>query len=185
MLKHTLTAAALAAALAMPALAQTNKPDPMAKPDSMTQRAPNSAAQSSMPNRNAAGHETFVQTQHATDWLGSKLIGATVYGQDNASIGNINDVVIGNDGKVRAVVIGVGGFLGVGEKNVAIPLEALNITRKPESSSIDKITVSYTKDDLKNAPKFAYFEPAKSTTTGSSTNDKLKSMNPMSDKPKY
>ena len=125
-----------------------------------------------------------MQTQHATDWRGSKLIGATVYGPDNASIGNINDVLIGNDGKIRAVVIGVGGFLGVGEKNVAVPLDALNISRKPDSSSIDKITVSYSKDELKSAPTFAYYEPAKSQTTGSSVTDKIKSLNPMNDSSK-
>ena len=110
-----------------------------------------------MPRRPRAGRTTAsCRSQHATDWRGSKLIGAIVYGPDNASIGEISDVLIGNDGKIRAVVIGVGGFLGVGEKNVAMPFDALNITRKPDSSSIDKITVSYTKDDLKNAPNFAY-----------------------------
>ncbi|MEP7032246.1 MAG: PRC-barrel domain-containing protein, partial [Pseudolabrys sp.] len=123
--------------------------------------------------------EKFVQTQHATDWRGSKLIGATVYGSDNSSIGEVNDVLISNDGQVRAAVIGVGGFLGVGEKNVAVPLDALQITRKSNSDAIDKIKVNYTKDELKNAPKFAYYEPAKATTTGSSTTDRLKSMNPM------
>ena len=151
MLKHTLTAAALAAALATPAFAQTIKSD---------------AAPSSMPG--AVQHENFVQSQHATDWRSSKLIGASVYGPDNASIGEVNDVLIGNDGKIRAVVIGVGGFLGGGEKNVAVPLDALSISRKADASSIDKITVKYSKDELKDAPKFAYYDPSKNETTGSS-----------------
>ena len=145
----------------------------MAKPDD--------AAQSSMPSPNTASHAGFVQAQHATDWRGSKLIGATVYGPDNASIGNINDVLIANDGKIRAVVIGVGGFLGVGEKNVAVSFDALNITRMPNSNSIDKVTVSYSKDELKSAPNFAYYEPTKMQTTGSSVTDKIKSLNPMND----
>jgi opacity protein-like surface antigen len=151
MLKHTLTAVALAAALATPAFAQMSKPD---------------AAPSSMPS--AAQHENFVQSQHATDWRSSKLVGASVYGPDNASIGEVSDVLIGNDGKIRAVVIGVGGFLGVGEKNVAVPLDALSIARKADSSSIDKITVKYSKDELKNAPSFVYYDPSKNETTGSS-----------------
>jgi hypothetical protein len=175
MLKHTLPAVAmtgiLAAALASPAFAQ----QPVASPNDL----PSSATPSSMPAQSTAGHENFVQSQHATDWRGSKLLGATVYGPDNASIGEVNDVLIGNDGKIRAVVIGVGGFLGVGEKSVAVPLDALNITRKPESSAIDKIAVSYSKDELKNAPKFAYFEPAKAQTTGSSATEKIESLNPM------
>ena len=112
----------------------------------------------------------FLQQQNANDWRGSKLIGASVYGQNNASIGDISDVLIGSDGRIQAVVVGVGGFLGVGSKDVAVPFNALNITRKPDSTTIDKINVSYTKDQLKNAPKFAYYEPSSSkTTTGSST----------------
>jgi len=170
MLKRTLTAAALAVVLASPAFAQTGAPGTSSNPGSST---------SSMPSQSSMSHSNFVQNQDATDWRSSKLVGASVYGPDNASIGEVNDVLIGNDGKIRAVVIGVGGFLGVGEKNVAIPLEALNITRKPESSSIDKITVSYSKDELKGAPTFAYYEPAKSQTTGSGVTDTLKSMNPM------
>jgi hypothetical protein len=170
MFKHTLTAAALAAALATPAFAQ----QPPAAP-------PDSAAQNSMPSQGTASHSGFVQAQRSTDWRGSKLIGATVYGPENASIGNINDVLIANDGKINAVVIGVGGFLGVGEKDVAVSFDALNITRMPNSNSIDKITVSYSKDELKKAPNFAFYEPAKMQTTGSSVTDKIKSLNPMND----
>jgi hypothetical protein len=166
--KDTLTAIALTAALATPAFAQQQ---PAAKPDNV--------AQSSMPPQNTGTHSSFVQSQRSTDWRGSKLIGATVYGPENASIGNINDVLIANDGKINAVVIGVGGFLGVGEKDVAVLFDALNITRMPNSNSIDKITVSYSKDELKNAPNFAFYEPTKLQTTGSSMTDKIKSLNPM------
>lgn len=147
MIKQTLTVAALAAVLATPAFAQTTKPmDAM----SNTMHKPT----------------TFVQ-QQSTDWRTSKLIGADVYGLDNAKIGDINDVLIGSNGNVQAVVVGVGGFLGVGEKNVAIPFDALSITRKTNSASIEKVTVTYSKDDLKNAPKFAWYQASKSQTTGS------------------
>ena len=171
MLRHTLTAVALTVALASPAFATEQNQQPTEK----------GAAQNTMPGQSTgeANHPNFVQNQHATDWRGSRLIGATVYGPDNASIGNINDVLISNDGRVRAAVIGVGGFLGVGEKDVAVPLDALNITRKPESSSIDKITGSYSKDELKNAPTFAYIDSIGPQTTGSSGSDKLQSLNPM------
>jgi sporulation protein YlmC with PRC-barrel domain len=149
MLKHSLTAAALAIALATPAFAQAPGLAPGSK----------------------SSTEKFVQKQQATDWRGSKLIGATVYGSDNASIGEISDVLIGNDGAIRAAVIGVGGFLGVSEKNVAVPFDALKITGKPDSSSIQKVTASYSKDELKAAPSFAYADTVGSpTTTGSSLN---------------
>jgi hypothetical protein len=178
-------------------MAQPNtaaKPDTMAKPDDksaqgatpMSDQNKNSAKDSAMSDKSgakdtkstmgngAAGEKQagFVQSQSAEEWRTSKLVGAGVYGSDNKSIGDINDVIVAGDGNIKAVVVGVGGFLGVGEKNVAIPFDSLHITRKADSSSIDKITVSFGKDELKKAPKFAYYEAPKSsgsTTTGSST----------------
>ena len=49
-----------------------------------------------------------------------ELIGTTVYGADDANVGEIGDVVLGADNKVDAYIIDVGGFLGVGEKEVAV-----------------------------------------------------------------
>lgn len=168
MMKRTLTAAALAAVLAVPAFAQSTT-----TPPANTNAAPASSMNSSGAMNTAAGG--FVSSQQSTDWLGSKLIGASVYGPDNASIGEINDVVIGGDGKINAVVVGVGGFLGVGEKSIALPFEAISVTRKPDTASIDKITISYTKDQLKNAPKFAYYEPNTRSTTGSGSSGSMPS----------
>lgn len=160
---HTIAAVALATVLATPVFAQTATPGTTDKPNMPA----TTSTQSSMPSPSASG--SFVTSQNATDWRGSKLIGASVYGPDNASIGEINDVLIGNDGKVSAVVIGVGGFLGVGEKDVALPFDAVSVSRKAGSDAIDKITVTYSKDQLKNAPKFAYLGASPSTTTGSNT----------------
>lgn len=164
MMKRTLTAAALATVLAMPAFAQSNTTTPPANTTN-TNAAPAATSTTNNASMNASGG--FVSTQQSTDWRASKLIGASVYGPDNASIGEINDVIIGTEGKINAVVVGVGGFLGVGQKDVALPFESVSVTRKPDSASIDKITVSYTKDQLNNAPKFAYYEPASRATTGS------------------
>ena len=156
MMERILTAAVLAAVLAGPALAQT--------PASKTSET--------------SGQPGFVQKAGASDWRGTKLIGASVYGPDNASIGEISDMLITGDGRIQAVVVGVGSFLGVGEKDVALPFSALTITRKPDSSSIDKIKVSYSKDQLKDAPIFALNDTPTSQTTGSSVTDMHKSMSP-------
>jgi hypothetical protein len=169
MMKHKLTAALLALAIATPAFAQQ-----MNKPDTAQTTKPDTAMQSS-----TASPGNFVLAQDATDSRGSKLIGATVYGPGNASIGEVNDVLIANDGKIKAVVIGVGGFLGIGEKNVAVPFDQLDIAHKSGSAAIDKITVSFTKEELKSAPKFAYADTPASATTGSSMTDRIKTMNPM------
>ena len=54
---------------------------------------------------------------------GSKLVGLDVIGLDNVKVGSIDEVLVDGSGRVRAVVIGVGGFLGLGEKSVAVPFE--------------------------------------------------------------
>jgi sporulation protein YlmC with PRC-barrel domain len=70
------------------------------------------------------GGVTFVTEQGAT-WRAPKLIGVAVYGADDQKIGTIKDVLIGHDGATQVVVIGVGGFLGFGTKNVAVPFTAV------------------------------------------------------------
>jgi hypothetical protein len=177
MIKHTLTAAALAAVLAVPAFAQ--QPSTSTTPPPAAQPSTPSSSMSS-PSAATAQKAGFVQSQDANDWRGSKLIGASVYGPDNSSIGEINDVIIGSDGRIKAVVVGVGGFLGVGQKDVAVPFQELTVTRKSNSSSIDKITVSYSKDQLKNAPKFAYYEPAGSSSTTTGAGSGMNSTTPSS-----
>jgi sporulation protein YlmC with PRC-barrel domain len=138
MFKHTAIAVALTV-LAVPALAQQ----------------PNTAQQ------NASG---FVQDGSAGGWRASKLIGASVYGPDNASIGEIGDVLIAPDGKISAVIVSVGGFLGAADKDVAIPFQALSITRGSAEGAIDKIKVSYSKQQLTDAPRFAFDQPTNTTT---------------------
>jgi sporulation protein YlmC with PRC-barrel domain len=194
MIKRTLTAAALATVLAIPAYAQSSN-TPAAQPPTTAQSAPpapaektappmNDKSPSVMPDKAAAPAATpdksaaadtkadkkqagFVQNQDSSEWRSSKLVGASVYGPDNKSIGSIDDLIVDEKGAIKAAVIGVGGFLGVGQKDVAVPFESLQIQRKQNSSSIDKITVTYAKDQLSNAPKFAYFQVQSNTTTGS------------------
>ena len=163
MLKQMFAATALAALVASPALAQsTSSPPSSSTPPTSASPAPGSNSGAASMNKDA-----FLQDQAGSDWRASKLIGTNVYGPDNAKIGDVSDVLLDNNGSTHAVIIGVGGFLGVGQKDVAVPFEALQIQRKQNSSSIDKITVSYTKDQLSNAPKFAYFQVQSNTTTGS------------------
>ena len=111
----------------------------------------------------------FVQKQGANEWRSSKLVGTNVYGPSDEKIGDINEVLIDSNGAVHAVVIGVGGFLGVGEKDVAVPFKSLNIKRTDNSDKIDRISVRYTKDQLKQAPDFKYYAASntrKDRTTG-------------------
>ncbi|PKR90258.1 hypothetical protein CXZ10_02390 [Pleomorphomonas diazotrophica] len=74
-----------------------------------------------------ASTETFVTVPETGAWRVSDLQGKAVYGSDGASIGEINDVLVSQDGSINAVIIGVGGFLGIGEKDVAVNMSALQL----------------------------------------------------------
>ena len=65
------------------------------------------------------------------NWRASKLVGLSVYNEKNESVGSINDMLTDKNGKITAVVIGVGGFLGVGEHLVAIPFEKVKFSTEP------------------------------------------------------
>ena len=67
----------------------------------------------------------FIARQEMGQMLASKLIGTTVVSQNNETIGDVNDVLFDRGGQVMAAVIGVGGFLGIGEKDVAVPFQQL------------------------------------------------------------
>lgn len=98
----------------------------------------------------ASGPVQYVQSQSEGQWLASNVMGETVRGPNDETIGDINNLVVDRDGKVMAAVIGVGGFLGIGEKDVAVPFSALQLSNEPDG----KITLAATKDELKNAPEF-------------------------------
>jgi sporulation protein YlmC with PRC-barrel domain len=67
---------------------------------------------------------------HGT-WRASKLVGLSVYNDSNESLGSINDLLTDQSGNIKAVVIGVGGFLGVGEHLVAVPLDKVKFVNEP------------------------------------------------------
>jgi putative membrane protein len=69
--------------------------------------------------------QKFLTQEQPGQWRATKLTGLTIYNDKNERIGDINEVLVDRDGKAQAVVIGVGGFLGLGEHDVAVPFDAL------------------------------------------------------------
>lgn len=65
------------------------------------------------------------------NWRSSKLVGLSVYNENNESVGSINDLLTDKSGAIKAVVIGVGGFLGVGEHLVAVPWDKVKFVDQP------------------------------------------------------
>lgn len=84
--------------------------------------------------------------------LADDLLGLPVYSPDDERVGEINDLIVSLDGKVDGVIIGVGGFLGIGEKEVAIQMQSLELI--PQEGDDLRLVLSTTKDDLKAAPEF-------------------------------
>jgi sporulation protein YlmC with PRC-barrel domain len=73
----------------------------------------------------ASSDVKFVTSQEMTQWRAPKLIGVGVYGSDDKQIGKIDDLLLDKNGSAQAIVIGVGGFLGFGKKDVAVPFSAM------------------------------------------------------------
>ena len=70
-------------------------------------------------------------SQHQGQWRASKVVGLNVYNDSNESLGSINELLIDQSGKIQAVVIGIGGFLGIGEHNVAVAFDKIKFVNEP------------------------------------------------------
>lgn len=88
----------------------------------------------------------------AGDIRAENLVGTTVYGAEDANVGEIGDVVLSQDGKVDAVIIDVGGFLGVGEKEVAVGMD--NLAFMTDDSGNKYLYTAFTKDQLNAAAAY-------------------------------
>jgi sporulation protein YlmC with PRC-barrel domain len=88
------------------------------------------------------------------DWRASKMAGLNVYNDKNENVGSINDLLTDKSGNIKAVVIGVGGFLGVGEHLVAVPFDKVKFVTEP---------VAYTGPSAKTS------NTGPATTTGAAT----------------
>jgi sporulation protein YlmC with PRC-barrel domain len=92
-------------------------------------------------------------------WRTSKLVGVNVYNDNNENLGSINELLIDKGGNIKAVVLGVGGFLGVGTHLVAVPFDKIKFVNEP---------VAYT--GVAGSPNSAGSRPASPTTTTGAAN---------------
>jgi sporulation protein YlmC with PRC-barrel domain len=137
--KYAVAGVAASALLANVAFAQS----PSANTDTATTAAP------------AAPSDT---SSLKGSWRTSKLVGLNVYNDSNEKVGSINDLLTDKSGDIKAVVIGVGGFLGVGEHLVAVPLDKVKFVDEP---------IAYT--GAASAPASGGARPSSTTTTGAAT----------------
>jgi sporulation protein YlmC with PRC-barrel domain len=102
---------------------------------------------STAPAPGAAASSTSVQQNLKGNWRASKLMGLDVYNESNEKLGDISEILLDQSGKINAVVIGIGGFLGVGQHDIAVSFDKLKFANEPmrtASSSSTSTTGSST-----------------------------------------
>jgi hypothetical protein len=164
MRKELQIAAALVAVLASPALAQDTTPAgqqaaPMPAPPTGSTPTPARSSTSPVtpsatdaPATSLAGGLPFINMQQNQETLASTLIGTEVRDGADQPLGDINDVLLDADGRLKAVVVGVGGFLGVAERDVAVPWETFGVSPDEDGDLMLRLEVS--REQLENAPEF-------------------------------
>ena len=130
--------------LSAPVLAQTGTSPSTTSPSTTAPAQSQPMNQSTQPmgssSMQGSGNIQYITQNRPDMWRASKLDGLNVYNQNNERIGEIDDVLVDKEGKVNAVVIGVGGFLGIGERRVAVPFEALQWQMEEQNTAANTTT---------------------------------------------
>jgi sporulation protein YlmC with PRC-barrel domain len=145
-MKASALAACAALLMSSSAIAQTTTTPPATPPAATTKPATPPAARSQAPTEEVKG------AWNARDFMRSR-----VYNMNGERIGDVNDILVDESGRVTAIILGVGGFLGIGEKEVSMTPE--QVKRMVHSDGEVYFTVNATKDQLTAAPE--YVRPAK------------------------
>ena len=147
----SLALAALLASFSANALAQSYDEQSGDQP-ALQEPQSTEAAATAPPEIPARPVQGQIRTQEKDTMLSKDLVGAEVQSPQQERLGDVNDLIIASDGRVEGLVIGVGGILGFGEKDVAVELEALEI--RPEESGQLLLVLDATQIDMEAAPAF-------------------------------
>ena len=163
MIRTLFATTAVASMIATGAIAQTPN-----APASSKQTQP-----ANPPGMKPAAEMRPKSTSQQGDHLATQLLGKAVYngnGKNGKNIGDVNDLVIGQDGKVQSVVVGVGGFLGMGTKDVAIDYSQV---KWEQNNGAWTVVVPTTADQLKSLPNFdrSAYEAGPVAGTGTANNN--------------
>jgi sporulation protein YlmC with PRC-barrel domain len=112
------------------------------------------AASAQTPQRKGAAAAQTLPSVPANSWTINNWYKQNVYDPSDNTIGDIKDVLVDRAGKITALVVGVGGFLGIGEKDVAVPFNAVQVTTKDNNKFY--LVMNATKDALKAARGLKY-----------------------------
>ncbi len=113
----------------------------------------------------SAGKPEFVTAQRPDQWLASKFKGTEIVGADGKKIGAVSDILFDRTGKIEAFVVSVGGFLGMGAKDVALTPASFEVMPGTNGAA-DKLKLLVSEDELKQAQNFTPYTPPRPATTG-------------------
>jgi len=157
MTSHWLFTTAVVVALATPAWAQTTTDQPTTAPPPPAAQSGTQPATPEATTAPAAGTtgstQTVIPEQAPTTLLAKDLMGAEVFGSDGKKVGKVEDLILDEQQKISGVVVGVGGFLGIGEKQVGLNWQQAKVMESPDTTA-KKIMINLTKADLQAAPAF-------------------------------
>jgi sporulation protein YlmC with PRC-barrel domain len=119
----------------------------------------------------SADKNQVITEQKPDQLLASKVKGSNVIGSNDEKVGDVSDILFDKDGKILAYVVGVGGFLGIGAKDVALSPASFQIMPAGERESM-KLKLAMTKDELKSAADFKPYKEPISTTGQSPSRDR-------------
>ena len=150
------SASLLAASIAIPVMAQTPAP-PSANHSPAALNAPATHDTAGSPTANgydSPSARDAVMTDNG-GMRASKIVGSSVYNDHNEKVGSVDDVIIGSDKTLHAVV-SVGGFLGMGSKMVEVPFDKLQFGNEKGSSDNRVVMPGVTKESLSSMPDYHY-----------------------------
>jgi sporulation protein YlmC with PRC-barrel domain len=121
------------------------------------------------------------------EWRASKMVGVNVYNDSNEKLGSIDELIMNKEGKIDKVIIGVGGFLGVGQRDIAVNFDQLKFTDQPVPSTTASTSAPSTSSPSSTAPSSTVGSSSSSARTNadewypdhavmSASKDQLKSM---------
>lgn len=161
-LKRLTLSVATAALLATGAVAQDATTQP-STPPAVTAPATGAASTTTTVTSTTTEAVQFTSGVTPDQMIVSKLTGTDVRNAAGENLGDINDIVLDKSGKPTVAIIGVGGFLGIGEKNVGVPFQALQFTVSNDTN-VQVARLDVTKEALQAAPTFVYADSTQVST---------------------
>jgi sporulation protein YlmC with PRC-barrel domain len=172
MTKKLMLGAALSALMLSGAFAQMPKGPTPSSASPAAIKSDQAKTVQSAESKPAAGKADIVMSQKPDQWLASSFKGTDVVGDDGKKIGEVSDILFDKTGKIEAYVVSMGGFLGMGAKEVAIAPSSFTVEPGSHGES-DKLKLSMNQNELKQAQSFEPYQPQRPTTTGSAPSSPL------------